>query len=578
MSTPCPCPVPGLNRYYVGNNALLKKQLAIINGRRPVLLPVSVTTTELSFPHFNASFTKGLLHDAITGSLVNDADFQNMVWNLIHNRQLLFSQLPLAPNSTALLVDPFGALATCLMGADQAALTLCIPPLLSSAAGAAEMVELYAQMLTRDVPFNEYALSPDIANMIGFLNDPLVLANLPDPPSGGSINPQNIFRGTFPGCEIGPYLSQLMWLNVPLGAVTVNPVSLTYPTKAQAIVEGLRVEWGVNNQEVILAENGQLTTFPPVPTVAQETYKYLYAGRNLAEAVHQDASIYFYYCAANILAALNVPWNPTLPSAPNQSNFFTCGSGNAVQHSLAEVCSLALKHAWNWKWNQYRKLRPEVFGLWIDNVQQGRVQNTGNYNINPLIFQNGILDAVQIANGLWGFPTSSTLSSTFREMSPAHPSYPSGHSVVAGACCTILKLFFNADTVWTAISGLQASTLNRRILPSPVTGPVIQANADGSSLETYVGTDQSQMTVGSEINKLGINVAIGRDWAGIHYRTDGMEGMKLGEQVAIGYFADLLSSWVQNNVDGTIPRVQFRKLDGTIQVIVPTISSAVPQQ
>ncbi len=30
------------------------------------------------------------------------------------------------------------------------------------------------------------------------------------------------------------------------------------------------------------------------------------------------------------------------------------------------------------------------------------------------------------------------------------------------------------------------------------------------------------------------NIAVGRDWAGVHYYTDYLESFKLGEQVALG--------------------------------------------
>ena len=35
------------------------------------------------------------------------------------------------------------------------------------------------------------------------------------------------------------------------------------------------------------------------------------------------------------------------------------------------------------------------------------------------------------------------------------------------------------------------------------------------------------------MNKLAANIALGRDYAGVHYRTDGVEGILLGEKVAL---------------------------------------------
>ena len=79
---------------------------------------------------------------------------------------------------------------------------------------------------------------------------------------------------------------------------------------------------------------------------------------------------------------------------------------------------------------------------------------------------------------------------------------------------TILKAFFDADFA----------------LPDPVVPSV-----DGSTLVPYTGPT---LTIGTELDKLGSNISIGRNIAGVHWRTDGDEGMRLGEQVAIGILRD----------------------------------------
>jgi hypothetical protein len=49
-------------------------------------------------------------------------------------------------------------------------------------------------------------------------------------------------------------------------------------------------------------------------------------------------------------------------------------------------------------------------------------------------------------------------------------------------------------------------------------------------LVPFLGT---ALTVGNELNKLSANISLGRDYAGVHYRSDGIEGILLGERVAI---------------------------------------------
>ena len=63
------------------------------------------------------------------------------------------------------------------------------------------------------------------------------------------------------------------------------------------------------------------------------------------------------------------------------------------------------------------------------------------------------------------------------------------------------------------------------------------ASADGLSLTPL---DDVALTVGGEINKLAFNIAIGRNFAGIHYRSDAEVGFRLGEDVAIAMLQDLV--------------------------------------
>lgn len=58
------------------------------------------------------------------------------------------------------------------------------------------------------------------------------------------------------------------------------------------------------------------------------------------------------------------------------------------------------------------------------------------------------------------------------------------------------------------------------------------ASEDGSSLEElkHIG---EPLTVEGELNKLASNIAIGRNWAGVHYFSDYWESVLLGEKVAI---------------------------------------------
>ena len=53
-------------------------------------------------------------------------------------------------------------------------------------------------------------------------------------------------------------------------------------------------------------------------------------------------------------------------------------------------------------------------------------------------------------------------------------------------------------------------------------------------INNWITPDFDQLTVGGELDKLAANISIGRNWAGVHYRSDYTESIVLGEQIALG--------------------------------------------
>jgi hypothetical protein len=98
---------------------------------------------------------------------------------------------------------------------------------------------------------------------------------------------------------------------------------------------------------------------------------------------------------------------------------------------------------------------------------------------------------------------------------PMHCAYPSGHAVGAGATITMLKAIFDESFV----------------IPNPV-----EPSAGGLHLQDY---DGPPLTVGDELNKLAFNIGMARVMAGIHWRSDVIEGNRLGQAVAISILQDM---------------------------------------
>ena len=495
---------------------------------------------------YNASFHKTLQHDPTTGALTATDQYENLACSFYENDLQLLANVKLSPTAEYGLVNPSAALSAILQGAPQCALYLPEPATLSSAETAAEMVEVYAQAVARDVSFINYGTDATITSLLGAdrLNAPDVLNNLVDiPPT--PFTAQTIFRGNADGSTVGPYISQLLLLDVPTSAnTTFAQQYTTYLPRTGPFPPGTAVEWGTTKADMIAIQNGELSTLTP----ALDTPKYIYNGRNLAEAVHNDAGFQYYFQAAMILLDLGAPTNPNFPSFKNQDPFITDAGLINIITAVAGVAKVAFKHAWYWKWVKYRRLRPEVYSLWVDNVLTATVPNAGNYNLSDVVLQNDV-----ITTDIFGLYGAYTLPLTFREGSPAHPSYPAGHGTVAGACATVLKMFFDNDIDWTSLA------------------TVVEADASGTSLSNYGGST-SGMTVATEINKIASNVVLGRDWAGVHYRSDGIKGMELGEEVAMKFMGDLLSVCPENKLpENTPPAISFRKFNGEMAVIVPTV-------
>ncbi len=195
---------------------------------------------------------------------------------------------------------------------------------------------------------------------------------------------------------------------------------------------------------------------------------------------------------------------------------------------VAKVANCALKAAWYQKWSIHRRVRPEAFAGHLHNHKTG----AASYPIHPKVLNSQAVAEVFSRFGTYLLPMA------YPEGSPAHPSYPAGHACVAGACVTVLKAFFRESFT----------------IPTPVV-----ATSGGFSLVPFSGP---ALTVGGELNKLAANIAIGRDAAGVHWRSDGIEGLRLGEAVAISMLQDFKDCFTE-----PFTGFSLTKFDGTTLVI-----------
>ncbi|CAN5210888.1 vanadium-dependent haloperoxidase [soil metagenome] len=461
-----------------------------------------------------ANFTKGLPHNS-NGEVSLTA--YNALLRSLRGTPSDFEQIPMGGDRR--LTNPLSGMAYDMEGSDSQSLYVPPAPAFAGREIAAEIAENYWMALLRDVPYQSYAENPiaqtAAADLNTFGDDFKGAKN-----SNGEVTPDNLFRGLTPGDKAGPFISQFFYQNLFFGA---NEVSQRIRT-VRGISDGGR-DYMTDFNSWLSVQNGvsqSADLYDPVP-------RYIRNGRDMGEWVHVDVLFQAYFQAFLIISNLNAPFDSGNPynNSTTQAGFGTFGSPH-VASLLCEVATRALKAVWFQKWYVHRRLRPEVFAA--------RVHQTLYKNANYPVHSE-ILNSVGSSSRLGKYLSSGNalLPMAFPEGSPVHPSYGAGHATVAGACTTILKAFFDESTV--------------------IQNPLVP-DSTGLTLVPYTGSEN--LTVCGELNKLASNVALGRNIAGVHWRSDGTESLKLGEALAISILRDQAGCYMEQ-----FNGFSLTKFDGT---------------
>lgn len=469
---------------------------------------------EQRYPSRIASFTKCLPHDAL--GRVRPEAYEALLRACASGAAEDFRAIPMGGDIK--LANPQAAFSFGLDGPDPWQFAAPPFPRLDSERLAAEACELYWQALTRDVALDRYDTDPLIAAACEELS---TLAALDTPRIERRVTPRTIFRLGTRGDLAGPYLSQFLLKEVPFGAIRLVP-------HVRTATAGF--DYLVTVDDWLRVQNGGAT-------VARHAnaYRYVRTARDLAAYLNLDFSYQPFLTAALVLVGMEgttdvrrpykgAPYdraNPYLGS-PTQSGFATFGVAHVLD-LVARVANQALRASWFHKWAVHRSLRPEEYGGLVHVVRTGQADEPVHASI---------LESQALARSRERWKTH-LLPQAYPEGSPMHPSYPSGHAAIAGACATVLKALFDESF--------------------PVEEPVV-VRADGLGLVPWQG---ETLTVGGEIDKLASNVAFGRNAAGIHWRFDAVEGLRLGEAVALhtlretrGCFAEGDPAWTFTDLGG----------------------------
>jgi hypothetical protein len=549
------------------------------------------------------SFHKSLPHNDY-GEVAEDA-FKKLVSAAEGNTK--FASVPKgqtpASEKTAPLINPQAGLAKDRLTEPPETYEMPPAPTVLSVTAAAEMTELYWMSLLRDLSFDKFETDAGIKNAADEINEKFAHAVADDEDEGhlktgvdvpgnaemlAPITPQNVFRLGLPGEEVGPLVSQFFIRNINYGTQTIDQrerpykKGMNYLTKfgapAGTVTEGwLHAQNSGNGDDGLTYNKSNEAS----ATYYEAEVRYISTMRDLARFVNKDALHQAYFNACLLLLSGGAKWTPGNPYgdggplADREAGFGTLG-GPHILALVSEVATRALKIVWYQKWQTHLRLRPEAYGglVHVQNIGVGGTKRP--YGLPEWVATTKAAKAVRDLNKKGGEETL-LLPMAFTAGSPTHPAYGAGHASVAGVCVTVLKAFFktfnddgNGNIVpipLVCVNGGPDGCLTERpnpyLPPAPFKTYITGVDANGNGYRTEIPA--TGLTIEGELNKLAMNVAMGRSMGGVHWRTDNTRSLELGEAIAAHILADITVDLAEK------PEFTFRtfsrKKDGNPKIV-----------
>jgi len=510
------------------------------NNEKIPIAPHPTNGDEARYTNKIGSDSRGLPHDK--RGEVEQAAWQALYTACQSGDPADFEKIPLG--GTRKLVNPVGTQAVSLSGINPTQIAIPPAPALASAERAGEAVEVYWQSLLRDVPLTELRDDTSNRDVLSATEELNKLTDFRGPKSGGRVTPGTLFRAnalyfdpadprgrsvTPPGVLDGPLISQFLLRDAPYAAQWISAQIRTALPANEFLTE---------YEEWLAIQNGAA---PKRQLQFDATPRYITTGRDLAEYIHTGPALG--WAAALILAtpgggtdqrysgiyppteAVSYPSNPYRKSKTQSPAGATFGLPY-VQALLATAISNSVRASYWQKYFVHRAVRPEAYG----GLAHHRLANdVSDYPLHDNFLKSEALDRSKAKYGTY------LLSQTYPEAAPLHSTYPGGATSVGAITATMLKAFFDESRV--------------------IANPVQPDPADPTRLVPYSGPP---LTVGGELNKLAVNFGFGRNWAGIHWRSDASASMALGEEVAIGMLRDERTT-LREPFDG----FSFTRFDGS---------------
>jgi len=442
-----------------------------------------------------------------------------------------FNAIPLAPGSKKQLEGPQTSWDSVLMCSP--ATTHAEPTNVTDPEFGFEIAEVYAMALLRDKPFFEWRQDPDVQKVVDILNTYTHKSSAPL--EGGMITMNTLMRGNGPDETVGPYVSQYLLQPFSYGNLRITQ---KYVMENDALKTSTWTEF-------IKIQDGQ----PSSDKTAEARESFNFCPRILGSGVHKDPLFQLYYDAALISFGCDIKPAGIKGMTPPKITAWTQGGKPDVFGAVSTVANMALKAAWWHKWQQAMRIRPEAVGGLFEFCKNNEAECEKVPKLRPMYdaFRQGLKDMTKNLTG-----GTLLLPLQYPEGSPTHPSWPAGHAVVAGACVTVLKAMLNTH----------GSNNEKLPWPKGKKGKCSAIEAvSGNTTAVCHEDDASKMTIVGELNKLASNAALGRNVAGVHYRSDGAQGMLLGEQIAIQYLKNKFQEYALKSISNSFT---LEKFDGMV--------------
>jgi hypothetical protein len=291
-----------------------------------------------------------------------------------------------------------------------------------------------------------------------------------------STDPTHVFRRDGP-LYAGPYISQFLYIDLLREPAPPAPHVATFAVPGH--------DYLTTRDALIAMQRNPVYA----ETQREDRPRYIFTLRCLADYISRGFDV-----LGNTAAFLT-----SMPDDAKQP-YFDAIEMNALAARAQAIAGNAVYFA---KFMVHRRVRPEALALLVDRVRAGE-----SLPIHPALPHSRAVDAHETANA------NALLPQVYPSGCPPHPSFPAAHAIISGANVTIFKAFINDE------------------IRFPET---VAPNADGTALVEQSATG---LTLGGELDKLASNYAFGRIAAGVHYRSDCLAGLHLGEAAALGVLRD----------------------------------------